>query len=338
MPSVGNKGVDKEERQLTSMPDGENREGFHLTRLYHPSHHVTDLGEAEAWFERIFGCKSHPMAEMHKGKPPSNSDYPTNYSTFTPIRDVLFDTIDPKLYVLNGVQRYATVDKPHLKGFGWYVDGIVEAYRRLRELGIGMVGQQDQVADGDDPPTAPGSPMPIFFTVPEDAGLRYEFLPQIPFPLDHRLAPGWELPPVSADDPLAIVRCSHHTVLTDRPDRALRMMVDGLGGRVIHEGRNEVLGANSTFVHLSDAVFEYAVPDAGTAAHADWTSVAPNDTYHAITWQVADLDKVAGHLQAQGVGIRTRTGETIVTDPDTSFGIPWGFTTTVTPGDPRRAA
>lgn len=308
---------------------------FQLTRLYHPSHHVTDLGEAEVWFERVFGRPSRPMAEMARNQPAS-AGYPTNYSTFTPISDVLFDTIDPKLYVLNGVQRYATVDRPHLKGFGWYVDGIVEAYRHLRQLGIGMVGQLDQVADGDDPPTAPGSPMPIFFTVPADAGLRYEFLPQIPFPLDHRLAPGWEVPPVSAGDPLAIVRCSHHTVLTDRTDRALRVMVDGLGGTVIHKGRNEMLGADSTFVHLADAVFEYAVPDADTAAYADWTGSAPNDTYHAITWQVADLDKVARHLAAQGVGIRARSDQTIITDPDSSLGIPWGFTTTLTPGDERR--
>lgn len=309
---------------------------FRVTRLYHPSHHVTDLGEAEEWFERVFGRASRPLAEMTKSAPAS-AGYPTNYSTFTPINDVLFDTIDPKLYVVNGVQRYASVDKPHLKGFGWYVEGIVDAYRRLRELGVEMVGQQDEPADGDDPPTAPGSPMPIFFTVPSSAGLRYEFLPQIPFPLDHRLEPGWRVPPVSENDPLGIEFCSHHTVLTDRPDRALRVVVDGLGGTVIHEGRDEVIGAHSTYVHLADAVFEYAVPDPGTAAHADWAATGPDDTYHSLTFKVADLDRAARHLQAQGVGFRVRTDEVIVTDPDTSLGIPWGFTTGLTPADPRRA-
>jgi catechol 2,3-dioxygenase-like lactoylglutathione lyase family enzyme len=309
---------------------------FRVTRLYHPSHHVTDLRESEAWFERVFGRESRPLAEMTRNQPASEG-YPTDYSTFTPISDVLFDMIDPQKYVLDGVQRYASVDKPHLKGFGWYVDGIVGAYRSLRELGIGMVGQMDQPADGENPPTAPGSPMPIFFTVPEDAGLRFEFLPQIPFPLDHRLAEGWEVPPVSKDDPLGIRRCSHHTVLTDRPERGLRVLVDGLGGKIVHEGRNEVLGTTSTYVHLADAVFEYAVPEEGTAAHADWSARAPEDTYHAITWQVADLDRTVEHLEAQGVGIRARTADTIVTDPETSLGIPWGFTTGLTPGDPRRA-
>ncbi|MFF0817219.1 VOC family protein [Rhodococcus sp. NPDC003318] len=250
---------------------------------------------------------------------------------------MLFDTIDPKRYVLNGVQQYADVDGPTLKGFGWYVDGIADAYRRFKELGIAMVGQQGEVADGDNPPSAPGSPMPIFFTVPESTGLRYEFLPQIPFPLDHRLAPGWEVPAVSDDDPLGIERASHHTILTDRPDRALRMMVDGLGGTVIHEGRNEVLSATSIYVHLADAVYEYAVPDAGSSAHEAWTVNAPNDTYHSITWKVEDLDRVERHLKEQGVDLRVRTGEVIVTEPATSLGIPWGFTTALTTGDPRNA-
>jgi len=320
----------------TSELAGNEQRGFRLTMMYHPSHHVTDLGEAEAFFERVFGRSSTPLSAMSRNAPQRNSDYPTDYSTFTPISDVLFDTIDPKKYVLLGVQRYATVTEPHLKGFGWYVEGIAEAYRSIRRQGIRMVGQLDELAEGDDPPTSAGSPMPLFFTVPEDAGLRYEFLPPIPFPLDPRIAPDWVLPPVSDDDPLGIERCSHHTVLTNRPERAMRLIVDALGGTIVHEGRNDVLGAASTYVQLADSILEYAVPDEGTAAHADWTKSAPNDTYHSITWKVVDLDPVARHLQARGVQIRTRTDSTIITDPATSLGVPWGFTTELTPGDPRR--
>lgn len=304
---------------------------FRVTRLYHPSHHVTSLAEGEAWFERVFGRSSRPMAEMTRGAPASPG-YPTDYSTFTPISDVLFDMIDPERYVLNGVQHYPSVHRPHLKGFGWYVDGVADAYRALRGLGVAMVGQLGESAEGEDPPTAPGSPMPIFFTVPESAGLRYEFLPQIPFPLDHRLADGWTVPPPAPDDPLGIERCSHHTVLTDRPERALRVVVDGLGGTVVHEGRDEVLGAHSTYVRLADALFQYAVPDPDTPAHADWAAGASDDTYHSLTWKVADLDKAARHLEAQGVQIRTRTEDTLVTVPETSLGIPWGFTTAPPPG------
>jgi hypothetical protein len=309
-------------------------EEFRPTMMYHPSHHVPDLAVAETFFERVFGRPSMPLASLSAGKP-AREGYPNDYSMFTPISDVLFDTIDPKRYVLLGIQRYATVEQPHLKGFGWYFEGMSELYRELRRHGIRITSQLDELAEGDEPPTAAGSPMPLFFSLPEDAGLRYEFFPAIPFALDPRIAPEWTVPPVSDDDPLGIERCSHHTVLTGRPERALRLVVDILGGTIIHEGRNELRGTTSTYVHLADSVLEYAVPDVGTAAHQDWSKDDPNDTYHSVTWKVADLAAAERHLGARGVQIRDRSDDAIVTDPATSLGIPWGFTSTLTPGDPR---
>jgi catechol 2,3-dioxygenase-like lactoylglutathione lyase family enzyme len=304
------------------------------TMMFHPSHHVLDLAEVERWFGRVFGRPSTPLSSMSRGTPP-RPGYPVDYSTFTLISDVLLDSIDPRRYVLLGVQRYASVDAPHLKGIGWYVDDVGDAYRELARLGIRMVSQLDEIADGDDPPTAAGSTMPLFFTVPDDTGLRYEIFPAMPFPLDPRTSPGWATPPVADDDPLGIERCAYHTVLTDRPERALRFAVDAMGGEVVHRGRNEVIGATSTHVHLSGSLIEYAVPDRGTPAYLDWAANAPNDAYHSITWKVADLDRAERHLRAEGVAIWTRTDDMIVTDAATSLGVPWGFTTSLTPGDPR---
>ena len=208
---------------------------FRATMMYHPSHHVPDLAEAENWFLRVFGRPSTSLASLSGDKPP-RPGYPNDYSTFTPISDVLFDTIDPKRYVLLGVQRYPTVDQPHLKGFGWYFEGMTELFHALTRHGFQIISQVDELAEGDDPPTAAGSAMPLYFSVPEDAGLRYEFFPAIPFPLDPRIAPGWTVPPVADDDPLGIERCSHHTVLTGDPERALRLIVDVLGGDIVHRG------------------------------------------------------------------------------------------------------
>jgi hypothetical protein len=307
---------------------------FRATMMYHPSHHVPDLDEAERFFERVFARTSTGLASLARGATP-RPGYPNDYSTFTPISDVLFDTIDPTRYVLLGVQRYETVARPHLKSFGWYFEGIAEVYRALTRQGIRVMSQLDEIADADDPPAAAGSPMPLYFSLPEDAGLRYEFFPAIPFALDPRLVPGWTVPPVSDQDPLGIERCSHHTVLTSRPERALHLIVDVLGGDIIHEGRDEVRGTTGTYVSLAGSILEYAVPDVGTAAHADWSGDAPNDTYHAITWKVADLERAERHLRARGVRTQMRSANTIVTDPSTSLGVPWGFTTRLIPGDPR---
>ena len=314
--------------------DGSDKQEFSVTMMYHPSHHVPDLEEAETWFQRVFGRPSTNLATLSRDRPP-RPGHPTDYSTFTPISDVLFDTIDPTRYVLLGIQRYATVAQPHLKGLGWYIEGMGGAYRELRRHGIGVTSQLDELADGDDPPTAAGSPMPLYFSLPEDAGLRYEFFPAIPFPLDPRTAPDWSVPPVSDDDPLGIERCSHHTVLTGRPERALGLVGDVLGGEIIHEGRDELRGTTGTYVSLAGSILEYAVPDAGTTAHADWARDDPNDTYHAVTWKVADLERARRHLEGQGVRIQMRSDDTIVTDPATSLGIPWGFTDKWMPGDQR---
>jgi hypothetical protein len=309
-------------------------EGFRITRMYHPSFHAPGLDEVENWFARVFGCGSTNISESFKGR--ETGSYPTTYSTFTPIADVLMDTIAPTLYVLNGVQQYASVDRPHLKTIGWFAEGSAGVYRSLRRAGIEMVDQHGKLAEGEDPPRSAGSgAMPIYFTTPESAGLRHEVLPDFPFALDHRNAPGWTLPPPSPDDPIGIERGAFHTLLTGNPRRALRTLVDALGGIVFHEDRDEAIGAAATYVFLGDSVLQLAVPDEGTAAYADWTTTAPDDTYHSITWKVADLDRTAGHLKSQGVGIRSRTADTLVTDPETSIGVPWGFTTRLAPGDPR---
>jgi hypothetical protein len=65
-------------------------------------------------------------------------------------------------------------------------------------------------------------------------------------------------------------------------------------------------------------------------------SHAPEDSYHALTWKVRDLDQAASHLEAAGVSVRARTATAIVTDPAETLGVAWGFSSELVPGDPRR--
>jgi hypothetical protein len=289
--------------------------------MYHPSHRVPDLDEAEEFFLRVFGRQSVRLSTLST---PGRAM--PDYSTFTLIADVLFDCIDPRRYVVAGEQRYPGVDRPTLEGMGWYVEGLGSLYRSLRTQGFTVVDQLDRPAEGDDPPTAAGTQMPLCFTTAQDAGLRHELLPPIPFPLDPRVQEGWALPPPSEDDPLGIVRCAHHTVLTNDLPRALRLSVEVFGGTVVDRRRDEVLGADTTSVRLADAVLRYAVPR-GNSPVSDVFASNAEDSYHSITWQVLDLDRVERHLSSVGVGLTARTDDLIVTDPRTSLGIPWGFMT-----------
>jgi hypothetical protein len=309
--------------------------GYRIPLLFHPTQFVVSLEETADWFERVFGRASVPLSAGQMRSSPG-SGYPNDYCIFTEIQDVLLDAIDPKRLVIQGKQRYKTVDQPHLHTLGWWADGMAELFREMKRHGIRILNQHDELMEGDDPPESAGSSgVLLFFPHPEDAGLHYEFLQYFPYELDKRTKPGWSLPPVAADDPLGIIQCSHHTILTDRPERALRLMVDILHGEVIGQGRDELRGTTCTYVRLADTTLEYAVPDPGTAAHADWQTRVPLDTYHSITWQVADLDKAERHLTSQGVGIALRSDDTIVADPASSAQLPFGFTTTLLPADPR---
>ena len=232
---------------------------FEVIRMFHPSFHVLDLDEAEGWYEKVFGLSSTRLSTG-----PVDPDNRTDYSTFTLIRDVLIDSIDPTRFVKDGVQQYPTVDEPHLKGFGWCVEGLLDLYREVRSKGIRLVGNLGEEGTDDEPPTAHGSSMPMFFTVPAETGLRYQFIAPFPMPFDPRTEAGWSLGPVRAEDPLTIEFTSHHTILTDQPERVVNLFVDVLGGQVIHTGRDEIRRASSTYVRLADAAFEFAVPDEDT--------------------------------------------------------------------------
>jgi hypothetical protein len=313
-----------------------NDVALRVKRAFHPSLHVPSLDDAAEFFDRVFARTSQPLMVMPRSDTPRAADAPTYYSAFTMISDVLIDCVDPKRHLTNGVQHFPTVEEPVLQNIGWYCNDIDETYRALRGTGIPLVTQFGEPAEGDEPPVAgQGGSMKMFFTPPNDVGLRYQFLPWFPLPADPRSDPDWTVPPVSDDDPLAIEHCSHHVILTEQPDRAVRLVVDALGGTVIHEGRDDVREIAGPYVHLADAVFHFAVPEPGTHAAAVLAGALPADKYHALTWKVSDLGRVASHLERSGVVIANRNGSTIVTDVSTGFGVPWGFTTDSVPGDPR---
>lgn len=297
--------------------------GFRVVRLFHPTLQTPNLSTTEQWLARAFGRDSTSLSTILPSKP----EYPTEYSSFTVIRDVLLDNINPALHFTNGKQRYPSVDAPSLKGLGWYVDGMSDFYRALRAHGIRCMDLADVIAEGDEAPQSPGGGVMTFFAVPEDAGMQYQFFREGPFPLDPRATPGWSLGPVEADDPLRIQHCSHHTILTSNLARALRFAVDGLGGLVLRQEHNALLGTDSTFVAAGGTVLEYAVPAAGTRAEAALQQQAPNDAYHAITWKVDDLDRVERHLATLGVRISERSADGFITDAASSHGVTWGFTT-----------
>ncbi len=308
-----------------------------LKMMFHPTLHVTSLDESEEFFDRVFRRPSPLLEVMPRNDWPDPATAPKGYSRFTSIADVLFDSVNPSLHVTDGVQHFKSPEKPTLFNFGWYVYDIYETFRILKSHGIPMMSQFGTPADGDEPPLGDqgGGDLRQIYMPADKIGIRYQFMPPIKLHVDPRTEDGWSLPEVSDADPLGIVRHAVHTVLTDQPERALHLVVDALGGEVIHEGRDEARGVAGPFVHLADGVIHYATPEPGSPLAKVLAAKSPADVYHALTFQVVDLPRAAGHLEEVGVRIENRTEDTIVTDTATGLGVPWGFTTKLVPGDPR---
>jgi catechol 2,3-dioxygenase-like lactoylglutathione lyase family enzyme len=306
---------------------------YFVRNHYHSTLHVPDLDEATSFFDRAFARESKVLGEYFgAGERDIVAGFPRDYATFTPIAEVQLECVDPSRLLVDGLHPHEQVTEPRLDGLAWFVDGIEDLWTALRRRKIRGTDMASRIHDGEDAPLDVSS-RPIIFTVPEDAGMSYEFCLYVA----HRDPRGYPpVPALSPSDPLGIECCSHHTVLTKEPERACGLLVDVLGGRVIHEARRDVLATQSTYVALADGVIEVARPlEDGSPSMEDWQRNAPLDTYSSLTWKVGDLDRVVDRLKAAGVGLRLQTESLVVTDPADSLGVAWGFTTVLCPGDPR---
>jgi catechol 2,3-dioxygenase-like lactoylglutathione lyase family enzyme len=309
----------------------------------HPILWVPDLGSAASWFERVFEQPTQTTAEI-MAEVPQRDGYPIDYGIFHLVQDTFIESIDPDRLILGGKKEFPLrgippVAVPSLGHFGWYVDDARALFERLQEHGWRCLNQAGEVTEQ----MAFGGKVgyPSFYVLRDEAGLAYQFMECSPTEAnarrtgDLRLQPGWQLSAPADDGGLGVLACSTHTIVTRRPERALRLWLDVLGGQVIHTARNEVIGSESTYVVLGDGVFECAVPLAdGLHVHGA-LNPDPHDSYHSMTFLVRDLDRAEAHLVKAGARIARRDDQTIVTDPTTSFGVPWGFTTSLVPGDPR---
>ncbi|KIW76437.1 hypothetical protein Z517_11183 [Fonsecaea pedrosoi CBS 271.37] len=313
---------------------------YKIVTLYHPSHRVPSLEKADTFFREVFGIESVWRNKLFTKPDPKYPTFPTDYCIFTSIADVFFDCIDPKKYVIDGEQRYEDVEEPHLNGLGWGVEGIDEIYAWLNEMGVRSTDQANRLADPKECPVAVFKPSKLFFTVAEDSGLRYEYYPASSMgTYDIRRDPSWKLNPQVGKGPLGIQFCSHHTILTANLSRAIRLFVDLMGGKQIHETKGTLRGTDSIFIQLADAVYEFAVPIPGVDSYASRDFEArqnkAEDVYHALTWKVKDLAVTEAHLRGKGVELIAKDDSMLVVDPKDGLGIPWGFVADVLPGDDR---
>lgn len=313
------------------MPADSSTRTANVTKLYHPTLGVSDLEAARVWFRKVFGrpdLRWEDTLDLSLLEP----DYPTNYSFFAFITDFHFVVLCPSLHAtgaLAGQNRYAGVPDGMI-GIGWYTDEAVYLFEHLANIGFRSHDQKQQLITPENLPVSSiASDILVGFTYPEDAGLRHEFEELgerhrefYSRKADPRLREEWK-PELDPNDPLKIVKSSHHTILTADLGRAKKLYLEGVNGRVVGEQHNTELDAESTYIHLGDAVVEFAVPDPGSP-FADKVA-GGRDHYYGISLIVSDQKAVEEHLRGVGCNPRRVSDSTLTLEPEEAFGMQWRF-------------
>jgi catechol 2,3-dioxygenase-like lactoylglutathione lyase family enzyme len=299
--------------------------------MFHPTLVVDDLAEAAEWFGRVFGRREVRWEEKWDLSL-LNPTYPINYSYFYVLGDVSLDVLCPSLLVLPGDRKAVYPAGEGLSDMAWFVDDIEGVSRSLERAGFRTRDQEGTVIhDGAVPPSNLVADCPMIWSLPEDTGLTYEFYtmarrhwPKYSQRADPRLDPAWVPDRVVPGDPLQIVRCAWHTVLTEDLARARRLFVDVLGGQEIGEGFDSARDADYVEIGYARSVLRFARPRREPIVDVLTGDITHADQYVGMTFDVTDVEAAANHLERNGVTMRA-TADGAETDPATSKGVIWGL-------------
>jgi catechol 2,3-dioxygenase-like lactoylglutathione lyase family enzyme len=203
-----------------------------------------------------------------------------------------------------------------LHSLALYVDEPEDLISHLRSQGLRLTG-----SDGKEL----RNPQDEIWTQPRETPILFEFFQPRTSMNDPRLEePDWSSTYWRDKHPLGITGACF-TVVTADLDAATKFFVESLPGKVVEQHTVAEYGTRSVFVALSDEVMiEVAEPSgADTAAGRD---LAQRATFHAVTFQVADFERAAGHVESKGVRTDRPGPGHLVLEPEDCFGVRFRLT------------
>lgn len=302
-----------------------------IPMMFHPTLIVDDLTQAAEWFQRVFGRRGVRWEEKYDFSK-LKGDYPKGYSIFIHLGDVAVDVLCPALLELPEGKAAPYPIGQGLTDIAWYADDARTLARYLTTRGIRVRDQDGAIVeDGDLPVSNLADDCYIFWTLPEDTGLTYEFLEMgeqhrefYSRAGDPRLNPAWELPAPRDDDPLGVIRSLQHTILTLDLDRAERLYTQDLPGRVIHRGKDSQWEAEGVCIEFAGSVLQFIRPQSDTLTDVFTGEPTQADSYVGMSYEVLDLDQVAQHFTEQGISF-DHDGVMLSTFPPDTMGVRWTF-------------
>ena len=304
--------------------------GFQIGKNFHIIHMTDDLRDLDTWYYDVFSVR--------RFMPESYMDAEKRDATLVILGELCIEPLAPA-FRMNEWERMplGRFFNRHGKRFhslAWYVDeGMEELFEALKAAGVECRGTAGIHLDTD----YPGGPV---FTHPKDTLTQLEFIPSPIAPGgpsmlgDPRYDDGWSPSWWADTHPLQIQKASHVTVSTFDLAETLKLYVDVLDGKLLHEADNDVIHSHSAFVQVgTDLVLELAQPSGPGPLKDDMERF--HHGVHAVSFKVRDIDDARQHLERKGVRFTFEHETTLVTDPTTTQGVVMGFTTWEVPGDER---
>ncbi|MGW1029464.1 VOC family protein [Streptomyces sp. NPDC002577] len=301
-----------------------------IGRLFHIIHMTGDLPSLETWYDDVFsvrrGFLDHNYLELEKRD-----------ASLVLLGDTVIEPLAPAFRVPGwdtaALGRFYQGFGNHWHSIAWYVDGDVgDIWQRCTEAGVRVFTSGGLRTDARPRPDA------VIMTHPKDtvAQLQFSQPGKNARAKDPRLnpTPDWDPNWWVANHPIATPGLAYTTVLTTDRDRAEKIYADVLGGTVLHKGSSALTGTDDTYVLLGDTVVQLSTPNTdGTIAAQDMA--AHNGAHHAAAFRVQDLDVTETYLSSKGIKTLARDDDTLLTDPTTTHGVPFRWTTWDVPGGPR---
>ncbi|HEX3565257.1 MAG TPA: VOC family protein [Acidimicrobiales bacterium] len=301
---------------------------FQIGKNFHIIHMTDDLGALDAWYDDVFAVERFMDHQF--------SDILKRYGSLVLIGDLCVEPMAPSFDVAGweevAIGRFWRRFGRAWHSIAWYTEDpgdIAELYDQLVADGV-RIYSGTGVRSQEEMPTG------ALFTHPHDTITQLEFIgpPRPGSPLrDPRFGLDFDPSPWAMDHPLHVLKSSHTTLVVADLAQARDVYVKTLGGTLIHEGQMALQRTHSAFVSVgTDLVIELAQPlDDTSPMSAALAMLGPS--LYSVSLRVRDLGEAETYLMSKGFRFATRDDHFLFSDPDSSQGVVFGFTTWDVPGD-----
>jgi Glyoxalase/Bleomycin resistance protein/Dioxygenase superfamily len=301
--------------------------------LFHIIHMTDDLAGTEAWYEDVFS----PYTMMES----SYAEDLRRDASLVLLGDCVIEPLAPAFTAPDWAQfplgRFFSRFGTHWHSLAFYSDDLLDVWRRAHANGVRVVGNSGasvSVIENEEQL----SENTVINLHPKDAFTQIEIasIQNGTALRDPRLVDGTDFDPEwwIKNHPVKTPGLAYTTVTVPDLDRAEQVYVEGLDGTLLHKGESELTGTSDVYVQLGDTVVQLSRPTRdGTLAAQDFEKFG--NMHHAAAFKVQDLDATKEYFDSKGIATLTRDDQTLITDPATTKGVVFRWTTWDVPGGPR---